>query len=350
MQPGREGLPRSAWFALYVAIGLTGISVGALLCVKRYARLMALGFALALVCCLGVSSFRWPQCLAAFLFLGIGVGLSMSAVNLYVGRELSRGVAPALALLNFAWGVGALLAAVFAARILLQHSYRAAYALLGLVSGCAALLCWTLLRDGAEPTAGPDQIPTGASNQRRIAALALAAFLEVGVENLSLAWLSTFASRMAGRDAAWGAALSAVYWFGFLGSRALASLVLVRVLPSHLLRVLLPAALCAALLLVASFSLWAGCAALALLGIALGPVYPLIIARSFTDLNRTADTRWILGAAGFGGSILPWLTGWISAHFGGIRAGLLTLPAALLLMLFLVPMDLRKRTTTTIAG
>ena len=332
-------------FFLYFA----GSSVGALLCVGRYARLMALGFAAAAACCFAESGSHWPLCLIAFLFLGVSVGLSMSAVNLYVGREFPKRAASMLALLNCVWGVGALCASLFAARVLVHHSYRVAYALLGVVAAVAALICWLFLQDRAEADAPLGNVRSSSSNRRRILTLALAAFLEVGVENLSLAWLSTYASRMAGRDAVLGAALSAGYWIGFLGSRALASLILLRTVPASVLRVAIPAALGAAIVLVASSSPWTGCLAMALLGIALGPIYPLIVAQSFTDLRQTSDTRWILGAAGFGGSVLPWLTGWISANFGGIRAGLLVLPAALLVMLFLVPMKFKQEAPTLTA-
>ena len=383
MRTGCGIASRRAWFVLYAAVALTGLlhavggpllpsiastlqlgdsqsgllfllyfagsSLGALLCVGRYARLIALGFAAAVACCFAVSASHWPLCLVAFLFLGVSVGLSMSAINLHAGREFPKRAASVLALLNCMWGVGALCASLFAARVLIHHSYRAAYVVLGIVAACAALFCWLFLRDRVEAPAPLDKLRTGSSNRGRILTLALAAFLEVGVENLSLAWLSTYASRMAGRDAATGAALTAGYWIGFLGSRALASLILLRAIPASVFRVAIPVALAAAIVVVASSSPWTGSLAMSLLGVALGPLYPLIIAQSFTDLRQTSDARWVLGAAGFGGSVLPWLTGWMSANFGGIRAGLLVLPAALLLMLFLVPMKFKQEAPTLAA-
>jgi fucose permease len=35
--------------------------------------------------------------------------------------------------------------------------------------------------------------------------------------------------------------------------------------------------------------------------------------------------------------VLPWLAGWISAHTGTLRAGILVIPAALLLMILVLP-------------
>jgi len=45
----------------------------------------------------------------------------------------------------------------------------------------------------------------------------------------------------------------------------------------------------------------------------------------------------MLATCGFGGSVLPWLTGWISAESHSLRLGLTTVPAALLLMLCMLP-------------
>src|SRR5579872_5276742 len=59
-----------------------GTSIGALMCRRRYAHLMTLGF-VAMVCtCIAVATSR-PMLLApAFLLLGISVGVPMSAVTL----------------------------------------------------------------------------------------------------------------------------------------------------------------------------------------------------------------------------------------------------------------------------
>ena len=74
-----------------------------------------------------------------------------------------------------------------------------------------------------------------------------------------------------------------------------------------------------------------------LLGAALAPVYPLVIAGFFARARHTSDSRWVMATAGFGGSVLPWLAGWISTHTGSLRIGMLTIPVALLLMVFVLP-------------
>ncbi len=74
-----------------------------------------------------------------------------------------------------------------------------------------------------------------------------------------------------------------------------------------------------------------------LLGAALAPIFPLLLAAFFTRARHTSDLRWVLAICGFGGSVLPWLTGWISERSGSLRMGLITVPVALVVMACVLP-------------
>lgn len=325
---GQSGL----LFFLYFA----GSSIGALLCRQPYARTMAVGFVAMVACCVAVSTVAWPLLLFFFLLLGISVGVPMSAVNLFAGRNFAVHSAPLLTFLNFSWSAGALLAPLLAGWILLHHTYRVAYMLLAVAAAAAALCSFLWIRDRAEPVQ-PIAGKPSFRNISIIAAFALAAFLEVGVENTSAAWLSTFALRTTTSGDALAATVSSLYWVGFLAARGLAGFVLLRIPPIHVLRVAMGTALIAALLLAASTTASVRTIAMFLLGFGLAPLYPLVIAGSMARARHVADSRWVLAAAGFGGSVLPWLVGTISAHTGSLRLGMLTIPAALLLMILLLP-------------
>jgi fucose permease len=79
-------------------------------------------------------------------------------------------------------------------------------------------------------------------------------------------------------------------------------------------------------------------AAMMILGAALAPIFPLLLAIFFAHARHSSDSRWVLSLCGFGGSVLPWCTGWVSGQTGSLRFGLITLPAALLLMVSLLPL------------
>ena len=313
-----------------------GTSIGALLCRKNYSRTMTLGFAAMAGACLIVAASSRAILEPVFLLLGISVGVPMSAVTLFTGRTFPERCAPMLSFLNFSWSVGALAAPLIAARILVNHDYRTAYLLFAVAAACAAVVCGIVLRDGPEPVhASVD--PTSTTALRLVLVFAIAAFLQVGIENTVATWLPTYALRTENSGLALAAASSSFYWAGFLSCRGVSSLLLIRVKPIRMLRILIATGLIFSLLL--EFAPGVGLRNLAMffLGASLAPTYPLVLSGFFERTRNTADSRWILFTAGFGGSVLPWIAGFISNHTASIRTGMLTIPAGLLFIAFLVP-------------
>lgn len=313
-----------------------GTSLGALFCVGRYVRLMTVGFLVVMAACLAIAASENTYLPPLFFTLGIGVGIPMTAVSMFAGRRFADRSAAPLTLLNFSWSIGAFLAPLLAARVLVHHTYRSAYAGLGAVAAVAALSCWFGLQDT------PQKAISGATVERWtqlrwVGLFALLTFLEVGIENTTATWFATYVLRYSRENAASAAASSALYWCGFLASRGLSSLLLLRVAPMRVLSVAVALALAAAALLVTFSTALARDAAMLVLGAALAPIFPLLLARFFAGTHNASDSRWMLATCGFGGSVLPWLTGWISARSHSLRLGLTTVPAALLIMLCMLP-------------
>jgi fucose permease len=325
-------------FLLYFA----GTSTGALLCRSNYARTMTVGFLALAAGCLGVAVANRVLLFPIFLILGIGVGMPMSAVSLFVGRNFAARCAPTLTFLNFSWSIGALAAPLLAAPLLMHHTYRVVYLVLALAAALAALACWFQLEDASESARSTPETE-GMHHLRLIVFFAFIAFLDVGVENTVIAWLSTYSLRSVGGGLAAAAAASSLYWCGFLVSRGVSSLLLLRVEAIQVFRVAVVMALAAAVLLAALPSSASRGVAFFLLGAALAPLFPLLLATFLVRVRHTSDTRWVLALCGFGGSVLPWLTGWISTHTGSLRLGLITIPVALLIMIGTLPALGNKR-------
>jgi fucose permease len=323
-----------------------GTSVGALLCVGNYVRQMTAGFLLVALACSGIAIAKAVLFLPLFFMLGIGVGIPMTAVSMYAGHRFgSRSAAP-LTLLNFSWSVGAFLSPLLAARVLAHQTYRAAYVVLGAAAAVAAAACWFGLQSDSRGSVLSNTATR--SKQLRWAALfAMLTFLEVGIENTTATWLASYVFRSSRMGAAAAAASSALYWCGFLASRGLSSLLLLRVAPTRVLRAAVITALAASLLLVAFTSAISRDAAMVLLGAALAPIFPLLLSRFFAGAHKASDSRWILATCGFGGSVLPWLTGWISAGSQSLRLGLSTVPAALFLMLCMLAVPATSRESSS---
>lgn len=319
-------------FLLYFA----GTSIAALLCKGNYARTMAVGFACMACMCVAVAASPRALLNPVFLLLGISVGVPMSAVTLFTGRTFPERCAPMLTFLNFSWSIGALAAPLIAARILVHRDYRAAYLLFSVAAVCAAVACSAVLRDGPEPMHMIANVESTFA-LRLVLVFALAAFLQVGLENTVATWLPTYALRTASSGIVLAAVSSSFYWVGFLSSRGISSLLLLRAKPIRVFGIAIASGLFSAALLQFAPNVAMRNLAMFLLGASLAPTYPLVLSGFFARARHTADSRWILFTAGFGGSVLPWIAGFISSHTTGIRMGMLTIPAGLLTMALLIP-------------
>jgi MFS transporter, FHS family, glucose/mannose:H+ symporter len=255
---------------------------------------------------------------------------------MFAGRRFADRSAVPLTLLNFSWSLGAFLAPLLAARVLMRYNYRTAYEGLAMASAAAAIACLLGLEDNPGTPAADAGTKGPAFQLRWIALFALLTFLEVGIENTTATWLATFTLRSSHGGTASAAASTSFYWCGFLASRGLSWLVLLGVDARRVLQMAVILALGAAALLVGLNVAPFRDAAMFALGASLAPIFPLLLARFFAGADNTDDSRWMLATCGFGGSVLPWITGWISGASHSLRLGLTTVPAALLLMILLL--------------
>ena len=309
-----------------------GSSLGALVCRGNYVRVMAAGFAGMTLFSTAISVASRPLLLPLYLLLGVCVGAAMSSVSLFAGRNFPATSASLLTLLNFTWSAGALSAPLLASQLLRYSSYRSAYAGLAALSFLAAMACGWMLTDATETAQGTIS-STRLGNAEFVVLFAVLAFLQVGMENTASVWLTTYVLRVSAAGVVKAAASSSLFWLGFLGARAFSAAILLRTRMDHVLRAAIVLALGASMLLISSRGLAVASVAMVLLGAALAPIYPLVVAASMARLRSTSDARYVLAVAGVGGSILPWMTGWISTGTGSLRTGLLVVPVSLVLML-----------------
>lgn len=314
-----------------------GMASGALLCVGNYARVLTRGLA-ALSLAFALFPFAPQPLLYPFAFIfGVSIGVPMTAVSLYAGRNFPDRRAATLTLLNFSWSLGALLAPLLVARLLAASTWKTVYLAVACTAALSALAAQFTLRDTAE-TVRLTAETTGLRNLRLVTLFSVFFFLEVGMEVTFGAWTSTYVLRATGVSIARAAAAVALFWGAFLASRGLSPLVLLRVRPGQVLRIAITTALAASALLLATRAPLVIGAAVLLLGAALAPVFPVALSTFFDRARHSSDSRFVLAVSGFGGSVIPWLVGFISAHSASLRQGLLVTPAVLLTMVLMLPL------------
>ena len=315
-----------------------GSSIGALLLSGPLWRALALGS--AGVTCGAVGLALCPASLAGVLVLlyGLGLGATMTATSLLVEREASPAEAPrALIRLNLLWALGASLCPTLASPTL--RTANLGLLLYPTALAFALLAAWAPMRPArfqTAPIVPPGfSLPNAAALFRAVPLrLIVLVMLTTGVEASVGGWLATYAKR--GGDVLLQiVGAPTCLWAGVLLSRLFWSVCPSRWTVRTTLRCNLRSSLCvvgaSALGLLFAQHGWPLLLAAAGVGLGIGPVYPLLLARV---LQFRANGQ-IFFLAGVSSACLPWLTGLASAHFGSLRVGLFVPAAGSLIMIAL---------------
>jgi MFS transporter, FHS family, Na+ dependent glucose transporter 1 len=294
-------------------------------------RLMA--GALLVLC----ASLLWiPQTttLAALTAAFFVNGAAVAAVDVGANTLLVWWTAPSsgswLAALHFCFGLGALLMPIV---VWLSQASRDdvalacwLLALLAAVGATAVALTRTPehpVMSSAEPSAETDAVPA----RRRLVGWTMVFFsLYVGVEVGFGAWIYTYATEI-GLSAAVATGLTTAFWAAFTIGRLL-SILLARSFGAF--RLVVCSSLLGAAAMIAFVAAGGAVAviwpATVVLGLAVAPQFPLMIAFAGTSVNLAASTTaWFIATAGIAGLTLPWAIGQLID-----RIGPSTMPATIL--------------------
>jgi len=272
----------------------------------------------------------------AFAGYGLGLGMAMTSTNMLFGRRYPKRRGAALALLNFSWSAGAVACPLIVAQFLRRSSSGSAFGLLGL-----AVLPFVLLPIFADPPAfaaetGLKPAPTGSRETATIGYFALLAFLYVGIEATVGNWMSTYATRATTWNLVGSSVAVASFWAALLLGRAMTPAVLSFVSERRLYRVCVVIVLGGISLLLTAHSPRTILAGSVITGLALAPLFPLILSLFLAEIGESRNAGWVFAVAGLGGAVLSWLTGVISTDTGSLRIALLVPGVAALLMLGLI--------------
>jgi FHS family glucose/mannose:H+ symporter-like MFS transporter len=293
---------------------------GALLPRRGFRFSLVAGFATMAAGVGALAAGPWLLGAASIWLYGIGLGLTIPAANLLVAESNRGRDAAALNVLNLAWGLGAVGWPYLASRL---HATGLLSLAAGLALVAAGLAALPLASRESQPRAGPLSAATPGGTSAMLA-FGLLFFVYVGTENSLGGWVAAYARRLAATpDAGW-MLMPSLFWGGLLAGRAVAP-ALLRLLTEYALALcgLLLAALGTVLLLDAD-TVTRAASGVALAGLGLASVFPIVIAlmsRAFgAGASRIAGGMFAV--AGLGGATIPWLVGAVSTRFDSLRAGL----------------------------
>ncbi len=319
-----------------------GQLVGAWFAARNLRRSLLWGAALSSA---GTAALAWcgyHGALIALFAAGIGISAGITAGNLVAGTAASHR-ARTLALYNVSWSVGAI-ACPLLARLCGPSNPRLffliATGLLALGGVFVAALPRPLTKGLPATKTTDSRLPLPAPP---LALFAITMLLYIGDENALGGWLPSFAERS--HALAPASTIALLYWLSELASRLLMASLLHRVSETALYRAcLLLLVLTLAVLLVTPHpSPGAVIAAAILIGVAVGPLYPLVVSFLLERTGEHPGLGPVFASASLGGAALPWLTGVISTRFGGLRMGLLVPVVGAVLMMAISPVIAARR-------
>lgn len=318
---------------------LAGIAtLGPLLIRRGYGQTFVIGFISIGVGIAGLNSANEFACLTSTAIFGYGLGLILSGVNLWAAEVAGARRTSALSILNVAWGLGAISCP---ALVLLAHQARRLPILLFGIAGLSALAALVIGLTNIEPATHKSDapgIPGGELQAGKKFTIALGGlfFLYIGTEGCIGGWTASLAKRMGNSGGNLWELAPMFFWAGLLSGRALAPVILRRISERTLFA--------GGLILAGSFSaaLWWAASSfrgiaicVALTGLGLSTIYPLIISWMVghfgVEAKRVGSVMFAL--ASVGGAILPAAVGYTSTHTGSLRAGLLVPFFACVMML-----------------
>ncbi len=268
---------------------------------------------------------------------GLGLGLIIPTDNLMIAEIAPGSRAAAVSLLNFYWGVGAVLCSLLVAW---AHRHQLIPVFLGAVSVFLVLLAASVRNLPFPHAVKSADSPIAWRKIWEDPALWVFAsvfFLYPGAETAVGGWIGSYAARMGSRGAAMGPMMPAFFWSALMSGRASASLIL-KHLPER--RVLLAgfATATAGIGLMLYSSTLAGVIAAALvIGVSFATLYPITVARFSHRFGVGARSigSLMFSLAALGPAVLPWMVGVISKATGNLRAGL-AVPLAATAILLLI--------------
>jgi MFS transporter, FHS family, glucose/mannose:H+ symporter len=322
-------LPDDRAGALFAAQFL-GASLGALLVGKDVRRSLYHGYLLLFASAVALAYLASVPLILRFLCFGLGLGLTMTATSLLIGSVYREKRGQALSVLNAFWTAGAALGPVLAS--LWEHKWppTSLFLLVGALTLCPLFLLGSARESHLEGTPGEEPLRTNAVTW--IVLFATLGFFYVGVEASVGSWLMTYVHRLPEVNLAWAPIVTSCFWIAILIGRLLAPIALTHASERTVLSAGIFVALLSTISLVANQSPLLIACSTVVAGIALGPIYPLCLSQAMRALSDSQRTKWVFAFPGFGATLFPYLTGFVSTNKGSLRTGLLVPVIALVAM------------------
>ncbi|HUZ96619.1 MAG TPA: MFS transporter [Edaphobacter sp.] len=275
----------------------------------------------------------------ALFCVGLGLGAGLTAGNVISGIAIPSARTRVIALLNMTWGAGAISCSLLV-RACGAGRVRLFFCVLAACLVAAAAFAIALPNDSKLE---PEVVGETDSKEKSRMPMPLwplllfsaAMLLFVGIENALGGWLPSYGVRTS--SALLASSIALYFWVAEMTGRLLLAVLTDLFGEASLYRGSVALLIVAEVVLIVAKHLSAGgVVALTLLcGLAIAPIYPLILSFFLARTGNHPRLGRVFAAASLGGATLPWLTGVVSTRFHGLRAGLAVPAVGTVLLLLL---------------
>ena len=284
-------------------------------------------------------------CLSGFFMNGVGVGLTLPSVNMLILEMNPLRAASALNVLNFCWGLGAILCKPFIDTFSSGNSFLTAALLLSIplaaAAGSAVIFGKRIERppviDANEEANEPEPARTPIWTTTLAWVLALFNFIHVGFESGVGGWLTTYSERIDYAASIRVLSPTLIFYAFFVVGRGIAPFFFKFVNENRAMLISLIIILAGMIVTLTADSALVLSLGAALSGFGTSSVFPTSLARFGRVFGTSAARRAMpLFIAGTLGSIvITWLIGFFSNRVGDLRSGMYVLAVSIVLLIIL---------------
>ena len=298
------------------------------------AAAMALGLLL-------MNAGSFALCLLGFFVNGMGVGLTLPSINMMIIEINTERPAPALSILNFCWGLGAILCKPFVDLFSTQDRIG----LTTVILAVPLLAFSVLLRLAVGPSKNaPAKTAEDAETEYdpiwrmpMAWAIALFNFIHVGFESGMGGWLTTYTGRLEGQPLAAWLSPTLLYFLFFVIGRGVAPLLFRYLNETKMVFLGLAIVLAGMALTLSASTVTALSLGSAIAGFGTSWIFPTNVSR-FSRVFGPAATRRatpLFMCGTLGAASVTWLIGFLSDRTGDLRYGMFVLGISIIMLIVL---------------
>jgi MFS transporter, FHS family, glucose/mannose:H+ symporter len=288
---------------------------------------------------LNVDSFQ--ICVAGFFINGMGIGLTLPAINMMIIEVNPLRTGPALSILNLCWGIGAIICKPFVDMFSNVDDVGLTTFILAVPLLSAAILLKLAVQKTADN--GPNTDADGTEDDAPIWrmpiawAIAFFNFVHVGFESGMGGWLTTYTDRVEGEPVIHWLSPTLLYFLFFVLGRGVAPFLFRYFNENQMLFLGLAIMLGGiTLTLLADTVITLGVGA-AVAGFGTSWIFPTNVSRFSKTFGPRANRRAtpLFAAGTLGAAAVTWLIGYLSDKTGDLRSGMFVLGFSVVLLILL---------------